>query len=278
MLIELYLQAWHPTRRLIATGGVDRRIKVWAVPDSVYEEPLPEAQREEGSSPVLEPPPPTKSRRPAQVHTPIASSNIIHADHTDQVEWLDEVRLLTKARTGRTIMGRNKAGLCAEVVVWRYDLMLDLARNDPLDNGLGLGLLGWRGSEGALKLLKRFVVPRQGFWGETMAFDGKNGRIALPFQGGIWEARLAEVPLKWGFPTFSRPFNRPELDRTAPTAHWESISPAAPALSSKMLFAVAYSPDGRYAVAGGEDGVLMCWKRQEGDAKLVQAGDDMDES
>lgn len=261
-------------RRLVATAGVDRRIKVWHVPPAVFDEPLP-PQPSHSSAPGLQNQVP--ARNFTQVHAPIASSNILHADHPDQIEWLDEVRLVTKARTGRTIMGRNKAGLCAEVLVWRYDLMRDLAQGDSLDNGLGLGLMAMStSSEGALKLLRRFVVPKQGFWGKTMAFDGKNGRIALPFEGGIWEARLQEVPIKWGFPTFSKPYNKPFLDRSASTAAWETITPTAMAHYNKTLFAVDYSPDGQYAVAGGEDGTLMCWKREREPPKLIEGANDMD--
>lgn len=242
------------------SSAAERRLKVWAVPDEVYDEPLP---RDPETGYVQEQEPPDKKTRPPiQVHNPIASTNIVHADHPDQLEWLDEVRLLTKARTGRTIMGRSKAGVCAEVVIWRFDLLLELAKRHSIDNGLGLGLSGAQQSEGALKLLKRFVIPRQGFWGHTMAFDPSRMTIALPFIGGVWEAKVDLVPFKWGFSTYSRPFDRPDLERSASTDDWEAISPTANSYSNKTLFGVSYSPDGQYAVASGEDGTLLVWKRE----------------
>lgn len=273
-------QAWHPSRRLLATGGVDRRIKVWAVPDSVFEQEMPNSQQgysTEEDSDSEQASKQRKSRRkpPVHVHNAIASSNIVHTDHTDQIEWLDEIRLITKARTGRTRLGKNKAGLCSEIIIWRYEMLKDLAQGDPLDNGLGVGLLGWVGSEGALTLLKRFVVPRQGYWGQTMAYDPKRSWIAMPFQGGIWEARLPEVPLKWGFPSYSKPFGHPELDRTASTEAWESITPVTSELNNKLIFTLGYAPGGEYAVGGAEDGILMCWRREPQQPRLlIEAGQD----
>jgi len=276
-----FTQAWHPTRPWIVSSGVDRRIKVWHIPDSVLKQGIvPEETQPEKLSikPSRGRTYPsfaeiTKSARAHQIHNPIANTWLIHDDHVDQVEWLDEIRLMTKARVGRSgsDLGR-RGGVCAEIVIWRFDIIKELITETYQDNGLGVGIIAFPGHEGALRLIKRFVVPKQGFWGKTMGFDLKEGRICLPVLGGLWECQLRNVPPYWGLKNKPSPehLKRLQKDKTVNESDmgldtkfedWEELIPCHPDLAKIVFYASDISPDGKCIVTSGEDGVLGGWRK-----------------
>ena len=65
-------QAFHPYHGAIATCGIDRTVKIWALP------PFPKCQRS-SSSP--------RGYRPHVIFHPIFSTSYIHSDYVDQVQW-----------------------------------------------------------------------------------------------------------------------------------------------------------------------------------------------
>ena len=207
------------------------------------------------------------SRRAQQVHTPIVKSASIQGDCIDQIEWYDDVQLLTKARYGRDHddVGSN-CGEMTELMVWRFDLLLAMARGElsgPKVHDTGRGMMAFAGHDHAFRLRKRFVVPKQGFWGKTMAWS-PDGRVAVPFKGGLWLCDLKSVPVYSGLR--QRP---PEKTYVMPTDRpWESVSKAAshhPGDAADLV-AVAYNSDASLAVACGAKGQIMCWKRFDANA------------
>jgi hypothetical protein len=211
-----------------------------------------------------------KSRRAVQVHNPVANTWLVHEDHPDQLEWLDEVRLLTKGRAGRNgkDFGR-RGGNCAEVLVWRFDIVRELV-NGTCGEGMGAGIIAYPGHEGALRLFRRFVLPRQGFWGRTMGFDQREGKIYCVMGQSVWEAAVMKAPAYFGLKSRPPKDLCPAVEGQPDVQQWEQLARVAVGkVGNKVqLIACAVSPSQEFVVASGEDGVLVGFRRLD-KAELV---------
>ncbi|WWD20185.1 hypothetical protein CI109_104661 [Kwoniella shandongensis] len=75
--------AFHPTKRAIATCGMDYVVKIWPLP------PLPEI--------TVRPVPTPRGYRPAVIHFPLFLTNRFHDDFLDHIDWLGDDVLVSRA-------------------------------------------------------------------------------------------------------------------------------------------------------------------------------------
>nr|XP_018260177.1 uncharacterized protein I303_07094 [Kwoniella dejecticola CBS 10117]OBR82335.1 hypothetical protein I303_07094 [Kwoniella dejecticola CBS 10117] len=76
--------AFHPTKNAMATAGLDRQVKIWPLPE------LPKAS--------IKPIPTPRGYRAKLIHLPLFSTSRLHADFVDNIEWLNEYTLMSRAR------------------------------------------------------------------------------------------------------------------------------------------------------------------------------------
>ncbi|QRW10222.1 polycomb protein EED [Ceratobasidium sp. AG-Ba] len=98
---------FHPTKPFVATGGADRAIKIWRVPDF----PTLDTQLDYGVKFDV-------------VELPLFSTTHLHTGAVEFVRWINEDTLISKSRTAST----HQADYYATIAWWRW---LDLKRFAP---------------------------------------------------------------------------------------------------------------------------------------------------
>ena len=232
------MQCFHPTLKLLISGAVDRYMKVWALPDSFFT-----------NSP--------STNRVTQIHDPIFSTRLVHSDHVDQIEFLDECTILSKSRAGRDRQTSSLGEVC-EIAIWRCDLIREVVLNECGSGEKVLAGLGWDGFEdsysGSFELLQKVIVPKQGFYGRSMVVSG--GKCILGLEGAVWECEVDKMPFDFGL-------DRPTVEKRE---GWEKLARAPTRGNGHLLSitGVALSPDEKWLAACGEEGIVVVFRRIPG--------------
>lgn len=75
-------QAFHPCLPLLASGGVDCKLRIWRLPDTLPQHPTSSIMRPIPTAP------PVSSVRPPSFSQPIYTNTALHSHHIDHVSWL----------------------------------------------------------------------------------------------------------------------------------------------------------------------------------------------
>ncbi|KAI0756903.1 WD40 repeat-like protein [Daedaleopsis nitida] len=144
----VFTSAFHPSAPLLATGGMDRAVKIWRIPPSVFS-PSPDVD----TAPILE-----------REDKPLFSTDLIHKARVSQAEWLADDVLVSCSAPALMRHDENDREKVYEeegtVVLWQW---LGFNRFFPpgkLPQKIMRGTASdWRNSE-SYKILSAYHMPQ----------------------------------------------------------------------------------------------------------------------